>query len=147
MRTTCLLNGTFYIVKMASLYWKCGQYLWGCIIWHSWFCVRIPVGGQVIRWDAWKGLGVWRQEKRHNLYNISHEICMWISVVQHYSQISPNPHNRHSISCPLGWDMGCVLWVQTLIYILPLLLYLCLQYHAILVFIIMPHNCILFSWL
>ena len=29
-----------------------------------------------------------------------------------------NPHNRHPIAQPWGWDMGCFLWVQALIHVL-----------------------------
>ena len=30
----------------------------------------------------------------------------------------PNPHNRHPIACLWGRDMGCPLWMITLIYVL-----------------------------
>ena len=29
------------------------------------------------------------------------------------------PHNRHPIAQPWGWGMGCLLWIQILIYVLP----------------------------
>ena len=31
---------------------------------------------------------------------------------------SPNPHYRHPIPCPWRWDMGCLLWVQSLIQVI-----------------------------
>ena len=31
-----------------------------------------------------------------------------------------NPHNRHSLARPWGRDMGCLFWVQSLIYVLTL---------------------------
>ena len=43
-----------------------------------------------------------------------------------------NAHKRNPIAHPSGWAMGCLLWVQTLIYILPQSLQWCMQYHAIL---------------
>ena len=33
-----------------------------------------------------------------------------------HNQFSPNILNRHPIAHPLGWDMGCVHWVGSLIY-------------------------------
>ena len=46
---------------------------------------------------------------------------------------------------PLGWDVGCLLWVLTLIYISSQPLYLCLQYHAILVRVVAALDCISFA--
>ena len=41
------------------------------------------------------------------------------AVLCHYNMVNflPNPHNRHSIAHPLGWDMGCLLWIYSLMYI------------------------------
>ena len=46
---------------------------------------------------------------------------------------------------PLGWDVGCLLWVQTLFYTPSQPLYLCLQYHAILVRVVAALVCISFA--
>ena len=35
----------------------------------------------------------------------------------------PNPHNRHSIAHPWGWGIGCLLWIQTSVCVLPQSLY------------------------
>ena len=40
-----------------------------------------------------------------------------------------NPHNRHTIARLWRWDMGCLLWVPILIYVLSQLLLCCMQYH------------------
>ena len=45
------------------------------------------------------------------------------------------------IARPLGWDVGCLLWVQILIYTPSQPLYLCLQYHAILVRVVAALDC------
>ena len=40
----------------------------------------------------------------------------------------PNTQNRCPIACRLGWDVGCLLWVQSLIYVLPQILQCCMHY-------------------
>ena len=42
-----------------------------------------------------------------------------------------SPHKIHPIARPLGRGMRCILWDQTLVYSLPLLLKWCMQYHGI----------------
>ena len=44
----------------------------------------------------------------------------------------PNPHNIHPIARSLGRGMGCILWVQTVVYTLPQSLQWCMQCHVIL---------------
>ena len=46
----------------------------------------------------------------------------------HHNTINflPNTQNRYHIADPWGLGMGCLLWVQTLIYVLPVLLQFCL---------------------
>ena len=38
--------------------------------------------------------------------------CKQTAVLYHYHVVNflPNPHNRHPIAHPWGWDMGCLLW-------------------------------------
>ena len=55
----------------------------------------------------------------------------------------PNPHKIHPIAHPLGWDMGCILWVQTVIYTLPQSMQWCMWYHVILNRVITALNCTL----
>ena len=55
---------------------------------------------------------VWRVEEWFN-YNCCH------TVRCHYSSSLTNIHNRHPLACPLGRGMGCLLWSQHLIDILP----------------------------
>ena len=60
-------------------------------------------------------------------------IINWNTVLCHYNTVNfhQNHHNRHPIACPLGQDMGSLLWVQALIYVLPLSLKSCMEYHVI----------------
>ena len=37
--------------------------------------------------------------------------------------------NKHSIGHPPGWDMGCLSWVHTLIWVIPKLLCCYMEYH------------------
>ena len=55
-----------------------------------------------------------------------------------------NTHERHPIACPSGQGMGCLLWFQPLIDILPQLLQWCVQYHDMLDRIITALDCKLF---
>ena len=50
--------------------------------------------------------------------------------IQHSPVVKKKTHNRHPIAHPYGWAMGCLLWVQIMIYVLPL--QLPLQLYAIL---------------
>ena len=50
--------------------------------------------------------------------------------------IHHNTHDRHPIAHPWGWAMGCLLWVQTLIYTVPLSP-LCHVEHNVILYI--PH--------
>ena len=65
------------------------------------------------------------------------------TVWYHYDPVNFfwNSHKRHPIACPVGWAMGFLLWAQTLIYILPLSLHWCMQYHIILYHVITASNC------
>ena len=53
-----------------------------------------------------------------------------------------NPHKIHPIPRPLGRGMGCILWVQTMIYTLPHSPQWCKQYYVILDRIITAVNLI-----
>ena len=64
-------------------------------------------------------------------------------LIQCYSdQLFLNPHQIHPIARPLGRAMGCILWFQTLFYILPKSVQCCLQYYVILNHAIMALYCI-----
>ena len=45
-----------------------------------------------------------------------------------HNEFLQNIHNKHPIACLCGWDMGCLLWVQSLVYILSLWPHSCFQY-------------------
>ena len=49
----------------------------------------------------------------------------------HYNMANflPNTHNRHHIAHLWGWDLGCILWVWSLIYVLLESLQCCIQYY------------------
>ena len=61
--------------------------------------------------------------------------CFWygeyVTVWCRFNAVNflKNPHNRHPISRPLGRDMGCLLWEQTLIYVMLEPLHCCRKYH------------------
>ena len=43
---------------------------------------------------------------------------LYSAMLLQREQFSPNPHQRHSITHPLGSHMGCLPWFPTLFYIL-----------------------------
>ena len=67
----------------------------------------------------------------------------WSTVRCYYKVVNflPNPRKIHPIVCPSGWAMGCILWVQIVIYTLPQSLQWCMQYHVILDHAIMALDC------
>ena len=62
----------------------------------------------------------------------------------HYGMVNflTNIHKRHPIDRLLGWGMGCLLWIQHPIDILPQFLQLFMQYHIILDCVIAALDCI-----
>ena len=72
----------------------------------------------------------------------SHDIfthaLQWCKNVVNFLQ---NINKRHPIARTQGRGMGCLLWVQSLIDILPYFLQLCVQYHVILDCVIMVFDC------
>ena len=71
----------------------------------------------------------------------------WHTVRCRYNGVNflQNPHKRHPIARPLGRNMGCLLWINTLIYIPPQLLKWYMQY-VTLDRIIMGLHCIHCHW-
>ena len=63
----------------------------------------------------------------------------------HYNTVNflQNAHKGHPVAHPLGWDMGCHLWIQTLIKVLHQLLQCCMQYRVTLDLVITALDCIL----
>ena len=59
-------------------------------------------------------------------------VCKVVSLPIDLVKLSRKPHKRHLIARPLGRDMGCILWIQTLIYTLLQSLQWCMQYHVVL---------------
>ena len=58
---------------------------------------------------------------------------MYNTVWCHYNVVKflQIPHNSHPIACPWGRDMGCLLWIQIAIYVLPQQLEYCMQNHVV----------------
>ena len=87
-----------------------------------------------------------------SVHTICLSVCLhqWCSTSHNFKTYSnipcylfkKNTHNKCHIAHPWGWDMGYLLWVQSLIYVLPLLLPWCIQYHMLTVW-----RWDLFSWL
>ena len=80
------------------------------------------------------------------------------TVQCHYNAVNflENPNKRHPIagpiwktkqSGPLGWGMGCLLWIHTLIYVMSWELQRCMQNHVILDRVIMAqlYTCIYYT--
>ena len=76
-------------------------------------------------------------------FDIPHKIHLWgwaivyqlslrFTAINKAVNFLQNHHNRHPLARPLGWAMGCLLWVQALIYILPKSLQCCMHYRVIL---------------
>ena len=67
---------------------------------------------------------------RHVLNTQGHIYTVWC----HYNGVNffLIHHKRHAIACLLRRDMGCLLCIQTLLYILPPSLQWCMQYPVIL---------------
>ena len=62
-------------------------------------------------------------------------------------QFSPKTHERHPLARPLGRGMGCLLWIQIMIYILPYSLQCCMWCWVILDRDITALDCIFFrTW-
>ena len=69
-------------------------------------------------------------------------ICNTVWCCYNTVNFLANIHKWHLIAHPTGWGMGCLLWVQPLINILPEFLYLYMQYLTILDHVIMALDCI-----
>ena len=57
-----------------------------------------------------------------------------------------NLHKRDFIACPLGWGMGCPLWIQLPISVLPKLLECCMRCPLVLYYVITALDCICHWW-
>ena len=70
---------------------------------------------------------------------------LWFQIfwVQNYNAVmwQHSPHIRHPIACPSGQDMGSVLWIWSLTYIVPKFLQWWMQYHIILGCLIKALDC------
>ena len=76
------------------------------------------------RFDINTGLPMIRYSHGHLIFTI------FPYIVQHHSNALNFLENPHR-ACPLGRGMGCLLWVDTLIYIMPRELQRCMQYHDV----------------
>ena len=80
--------------------------------------------------EAWRQLRSHQQTQTESWLSLG-PVC---TVRCFYNEINflQNPPKRHPIARLLGWDIGCLLWLQTLIYILARSVKWCLKYHVIL---------------
>ena len=88
--------------------------LWPCLCWSGWGDTR----------DV--GLGYITVRCRYHVVNFH-----------------LNPHEKYPIARPLERDMGCMMWVQTVIYILAQSMQWCIQYDVILDRVVSTLDCIL----
>ena len=56
-----------------------------------------------------------------------------------------NNHNKYPVARPSRWSMGCLFWVQALIFVLPLSSKFCMNYCVILDCVIMALHCIKYT--
>ena len=66
--------------------------------------------------------------------------CNTVSFLQ-------NIHNIHPIARPWGWDMGCLLWVKSLMHVLPQSLQWWMHYCVLLHCLITALHCMPRKWL
>ena len=75
-------------------------------------------------------------------------ICQWHTTEWFHCNtvnILQITHNRHPIARPWGRAMGCLLWVQSLFYVLPLSQHYCIQYIAMFDCVTTPLYCTLWN--
>ena len=75
--------------------------------------------------------------------DVAHSVAKYNTVRYRYNVVNflKNICERHPIAHPLGWGMGCILWIQHLIDILLELLQLLMQYLTILGHVITALDC------
>ena len=76
----------------------------------------------------------------NSLYRTEYSAVPSILIIT-WTNFSKNIHKRHLIACPLGQSMGCLLWIESLIDILPQFLQWCVQYHFILNRVMISLDC------
>ena len=78
-----------------------------------------------------------------NMVNLKSWQGFIITVLCHYNAINffLNFHKIHPIAGPLGWAMGCILWVKTIFYTMPQSQQWCMPYHVIADLVITALNC------
>ena len=79
----------------------------------------------------WKSFGnfyskTWRKYVLFVFHSTIFRQIQWGAVIS--LSFIQNSHKIHPIARPWGWDLGCLLWGQTLIYVLTQLLQCCVQY-------------------
>ena len=101
--------------------------------------VRLPQ----CQWSKPDGYGKISQCITTTKHSKAKTVCIFLGIyctVQcHYNAVNfiKKIHKRHPITHPLGWGMGCLLWIQPLIVILLQFLQWCMQYLVILDHVIM----------
>ena len=110
-------------------------YIWLKFHWSSLLVVQLTISHDWFSW--WHRTGQATNHYLMALCSVTYKVqCRYNTV-----NFLPNSPKIHPISHLLGWGMGCILWVQTLIYTLPQSLQWCMQYHVILDCIITAPDC------
>ena len=65
-----------------------------------------------------------KQHKTMGWTNLMHSLQITVRRRYNAANFLTNIHKRHPIARPLGWGVGCLLWIQHLIDILPVIIYL-----------------------
>ena len=116
------------------LYWQCDNFM-------------IVLVSMQLLWKLWiKSIGIWLQQHAVNLE--SYECFFGYTVRCRYDEVNliPNPRKLHPIARPLGRCIGCILWVQTVIYTLLQSPQWCMQYHVILDRVVTALDCTVSSY-
>ena len=111
------------------------------VILHKWACRK---GWYWTHWFSHQP----RNMNKYMRYNHTYMYSMHNTVRCCYNTVNflQKFHKIHPVARPLGRRcMGCILWVKTLIYILPQSLWWCMQYGFILYRVITVPNCTLFE--
>ena len=72
-------------------------------------------------WDSLYMTMVYIVSSKFDPFSISHcyALCNTAWCRNNMVNFHPNPHKRHPIAHPWGWDIGCLLWILPPKHILP----------------------------
>ena len=125
---TCGVNTCDYAANTTAYIWLPNNVC-------PWFfhCLAI----QLLHWPCCWSRNIPSRPSRPDISTRNTVRCRYNAV-----NFLQNNHNRHPIARPWGRDMGCLLWVQALIYILSQSLHYCVHYDIIFDRVITALHCI-----